>query len=262
MLELPGELLDSITASLKSDKPGLLACSLLSKQWLPWSRRHDERFVSVSLFVGWDTKDRAGLERVHDFITIISSPLATFVPGVAEVHLTHKWNARGEGHIISPTEILYALDSSGIRPTRLYLDCYRLLTLPPDGVPAFASSLVHLDLQLDENYVALDGVADYVCAFPSLESLAICGLPDDINPMQPAALALPPRLHTLRTGHKLFTDWILTLAPMPAQITTLELVGVPRFQLKWSAMNRFLTSPAAENINTLIFRECHPSTGT
>ncbi|KAJ7450329.1 hypothetical protein B0H11DRAFT_2077818 [Mycena galericulata] len=261
MPELPAELVDLTTSILVADKPALLTCSLLSRKWLPWSRQYDSRFSTVPLAVSWDSKNRKGLDRIHTFIDIISSPLATFVPLVAEVRLTHKWNTRAEGTVISPGEILHALNRLGIQPSRLYLDCYRYLTSPPDGPPAFASSLLHLELELDENYVALDGIVDYVCSYPLLESLEIRGLPDNVNPTPPASLALPPQLHTLRIGHKLFTDWIITLTPAPKQLTTLELIGIPGFQSKWSAMNRYLSSPAAENTQTIIFHDCHPSTG-
>ncbi|KAJ7743683.1 hypothetical protein DFH07DRAFT_777297 [Mycena maculata] len=260
MLECPAELVDSVIDHLKSDTAALRTCSLLSKQWLPRSRHY--HFSLVSLFVGWDAMDRTDLDRVHDFIAIVSSPLATFIPCVSEVRLTHKWNVRLDGPVdISPREIIDTLYDCGLRPRTLYLDCYRHLTLRLDGPPAFASSLVHLALQLDENYVALDVIADYVCSFPFLESFEIRGLPDDVDPTIPASLALPPRLHTLHTGHILFTDWILTLDPIPAQITNLGLTDFPGFQGKWSAVNRYLNSPAAENIHTLFFKDCRPSTG-
>ncbi|KAF8214658.1 hypothetical protein K438DRAFT_1562809, partial [Mycena galopus ATCC 62051] len=47
MPEFPGELIDSVVDHLKTDKAALLACSLVSTQWLPRSRQH--LFWSVSL---------------------------------------------------------------------------------------------------------------------------------------------------------------------------------------------------------------------
>ncbi|KAJ7615970.1 hypothetical protein FB45DRAFT_1035141 [Roridomyces roridus] len=256
MLNIPQEILDSIIDKLCDDKDALKACSCVSRQWLPRSRYY--QFMSISLRVGWDTD----ANRLKTFLYLISCPLVTFLGCIDEVRLTHKWNSRDAGiPTLSPSETLAALEHRGIRPTRLYLDCRRHLSVPPDETPAFTASLLHMELELDENYVAVDGIVDYVCSFPSLQSLKIAGLPDHVNPARPSAKALPAQLYTLHTGHKLFTDWMITMKESPTQITTLGFVTVPSFQLKWSAVNRYLRSSCTTSLETIIFDDCHPSTG-
>ncbi|KAJ7087101.1 hypothetical protein C8R44DRAFT_31405 [Mycena epipterygia] len=256
MLELPGELVDSIIDRLKSDKSALTACSLVSKQWLPRSRHH--RFSSVCFLINWDSRNRYGAEKFHRFIAIISSPLVTFIPCVAEVRLTHKWNTIRDGQVISAGEILTELSACGIQPARLYLDCHRHFTLPLESPPAFTSSLVYLHLELDENMATLGSIVDYVCALPVLEYLEIRGYTISFDAIQPTSVALPPRLHTLLAGNLVITDWILSLEPIPTQLTTLGLINFPRFRGKWPDVNKYLNSPAAENIQSLVFNHCDP----
>ncbi|KAF7347005.1 hypothetical protein MVEN_01453600 [Mycena venus] len=209
---------------------------------------------------------------------------------------------------MSPREILSKLACCGIRPMHLYLDCYRHFKLPPEGPPVFASSLIHLEIQLENNHVAfvkirvpvesrygqtirnksafvlvplqthsepyytnlvryqrlassqpelpltaLDSLVPYICALPHLESLRIRGLPDDIDDsIEPGtSLALPPRLHALHIAHPLISDWIISLDPVPKQITTLGLLHI--HWNDWPGINRYLSSAAAEGVQSLIF---------
>ncbi|KAF7347031.1 hypothetical protein MVEN_01456700 [Mycena venus] len=251
MVEFPTELVETVIDLLQSDGPALIACSRVSRQWLPRTRHH--RFRSLSLFVDWDSKDPASSQRVERLLALVFSPLVTFVKCVKEVKLTHKWNSSFEGQAMSPREILSELACCGIRPTHLYLDCYRHFKLPPEGPPAFVSSLIHLEIQLDNNHVALDSLVPYICAFPHLESLRIRGLPDDIDEyIEPGtSFVLPPRLHTLHIAHPLISDWIISLDPVPKQITTLGLLHI--HWNDWPGINRYLSSAAAEGVQSLIF---------
>ncbi|KAJ7353668.1 hypothetical protein DFH08DRAFT_857436 [Mycena albidolilacea] len=304
MVEFPNELVDTVIDLLQSDGPALIACSRLSRQWLPRSRFH--RFRSLSLVVDWDTTKSRRVERL---LALVFSPLVTFVKCVKEVKLTHKWNSSFDGLAMSPREILRQLACCGIQPTHLYLDCYRHFKLPPrpksvmsfrdkplpplpmeafarppgagqpearprtvmsfntrpppssgpahnflpDGPPAFASSLVHLEIQLENDHVSLNSIFPYICACPHLESLHIRGLPVyiDKNMDSGMSLALPPRLHTLHIAHPLISDWIISLDPVPNQITTLGLLHI--HDNDWPGINRYLDSVAAKSVQSLIF---------
>lgn len=257
MPKFPGELVDSVIDHLKTDKAALLACSLVSTQWLPRSRQHT--FWSVSLFIGWDPKDRKGPARVQEFLSLISSTVVTFVHCVTTIHLWHQRERRKKGsQIISAEEILSRLDTCGIRPMRLSLNSLRHFMRPFSGSPAFASSLVHLDLQLDENHIILCSVVDYICAFPLLESLKIWGIPEEITPLLPKSATLPPKLHTMCAGHPLVANWILSLHPIPKQIATLGLIHFGRLRCRWPEINRYLDSAAAEDIESLVFHGGEP----
>ncbi|KAJ7189678.1 hypothetical protein GGX14DRAFT_382969, partial [Mycena pura] len=82
-MSLPAELVDSVVDLLGSDRPTLKVTSLLSRQWLPRSRHH--LFSSIRLSSGWNEYDHTELERVQAFLALVSSPMATFIPAVAEV---------------------------------------------------------------------------------------------------------------------------------------------------------------------------------
>ncbi|KAJ7816843.1 hypothetical protein B0H14DRAFT_3743101 [Mycena olivaceomarginata] len=144
------------------------------------------------------------------------------------------------------------LNRRGVCPTRLYLDCYHIFKLLPHGTPAFASSLVHLDIQLGHNHIALDCIAYYVSGHPA-----------DVDDVGPPSGTLPPLLHTLHVdgAHPLITDWIMSLDPVPTQITTLCLFHIdqpkpplhPQGMIReWPDVNRVLNSPAAASLHSLI----------
>ncbi|KAJ7618302.1 hypothetical protein DFH06DRAFT_1107180 [Mycena polygramma] len=244
MLEIPGELVDSIIDHLKLDTYALATCSLLSRQWLPRSRYI--LFVSVSFSIG--RGNSKGPDRLDEFLDLLDSPLATFIPYVEEVRLSYHM----DGLAGSSSQILASLHDRGVRPARLYLDCERhFYTLPPQGPPAFAASLVHLDLEVTENHVALDIIVDYICAFPRLESLRLTGPPKSMDHTPPGSMVLPPRLHTLYTDHPLIVDWILSLHPIPKQITTIRFDEFRHSAGHWLEVNKYLRNPAAENIQSL-----------
>ncbi|KAJ6460064.1 hypothetical protein C8R47DRAFT_1059102 [Mycena vitilis] len=244
MLEIPGEIVDSIIDHLKSDTYALPTCSLLSRQWLPRSRYI--LFASVSFSIGRGNSD--GADKLGRFLDLLDSPLATFVPYVEEVKLSY----RMDGLAGSSSQILASLHDRGVRAARLYLDCERhFYTLPSQGLPAFATSLVHLDLEMTGNRVALDIIVDYICAFPRLESLRLTGPPKSMDHTPPGSIALPPRLHTLYTNHPLIVDWILSLHPVPKQITTMCLNEFKGSGGDWFEVNKYLHNHAAENIQSL-----------
>ncbi|KAJ7635784.1 hypothetical protein DFH06DRAFT_1336421 [Mycena polygramma] len=286
MLEIPAELSDSIVDHLKSDISALTTCSLLSRQWLPRSRYYI--FSSVSFCIGrHESRPRNGQQRVDEFLSILDSPLATFILYVKEVKLTHHldglvrppieiltglrnrgirsthtylWNVQTGSLIMPPAEILFSLHARGIQPTRIYLDCQRhFFTLPPDGPTVFASSLVHLDLELRRNCFSLGIIVDYISAFPLLESLKLTGPPTYIDLTPPKSLALPPRLHTLHTDQAVITDWILSFDPIPVHVTTLCFTSCAyRPSDHWLGVNRYMRSVAGKSIQSLTLGECHP----
>ncbi|KAJ6514323.1 hypothetical protein C8R47DRAFT_1313647 [Mycena vitilis] len=248
---LPAELLDSVMDGLEEDKPALLTCSLVSKQWLPRTRYHC--FSSVTLLIK-DEKNPAAskeIEKVHGLLSLLESPVTTLVPYVTEIHLLH----RRERRCISAEEILTRLDASGIRPAQLTLNCSSHFTRSLHGAQAFASSLQHLNLQLSENTIHLHSVVDYICAFPFLESLTVDGRPSFIVHQPAVPRTLPAGLHTIRVGHPLIVDWILTLDPLPSQITTVHLVdfGCTTSVLRWHHINAYFESPAAAFLESLTF---------
>ncbi|KAJ7653651.1 hypothetical protein DFH06DRAFT_1299224 [Mycena polygramma] len=235
MADFPGELIDSIIDHLRSDKSALLISGLVSTQWLSRSRYHG--FSSIDLFIAScrNQGDWEGLNRVETFLSLVESPLATFVSSITEIRLSHRRDRiREKGGIISPKTILDRLDACGIRPVHLALHCLNHFMIPFSSPPAFASSVTHLDIQLTENHITLHSIVDYICAFPLLESLKIWGTPRTLT-LEPSGepLALPPQLHTMHAGHPLVTNWILTLDPVPKQLT--KLIVLDR---GWTRMNR------------------------
>ncbi|KAJ7022991.1 hypothetical protein C8F04DRAFT_198570 [Mycena alexandri] len=239
---------------LESDKSALIACSRVSKLWVPRSRRY--RFATVSFRVV-DTEDADGsnerqLQKVHNFLLFAKSPHATFTASVTEVRVEHRSDPQFQSLVISPERILVSLDQCGIRPTRLYLNCYTHLASwepSPFFGTAFASSLVHLHLALDNNRIARGALLGYVSAFRLLESLTITGNPEDVVLTLPTALDWPPNLHTLHNGHNLITSYLLGLDPIPTRFTHLGFVSAHG----GAVFNEYLRSDAAAHITSLTF---------
>ncbi|KAJ6584619.1 hypothetical protein B0H19DRAFT_1318683 [Mycena capillaripes] len=247
MPELPGELVDSLIDLVKSDKMALTACSLVSKQWLPRARHH--KFSSISLV--WGMR-----ENVLEFLSVAGSLLATIIPFIHEVRLTYKRNTLAGSHgllIISPRKILADLNDRGIRPISLYLDCLLYFLNAIDHPTTFASSLVHLQLNVERNYLAVDNIIDYICAFPLLESLKIYGTP--YIHYWKTSIKFPPTLHTLHASQGQITDSILALDLMPKQITTFGFIATRDWD-RSSNLHKYFLSPSAEVLTRISFQDC------
>ncbi|KAJ7257805.1 hypothetical protein C8J57DRAFT_545492 [Mycena rebaudengoi] len=235
MSTLPGELVDSIIDFTFSDSQTLATCGLVARQWLPSSRFH--LFSSIHL-----RRDRSR-DTVKTFLLLVQSPLATFLSCVLEVHLHHRPTYAIP--VFSAGDLLALLTRTGLHPRNLFLDCQVSgdnLTLPPGTPQGFLASLTHL--RLNSLYeVLLDKLVDYVCGFPLLESLSL-GLMS-IVPRRPKSTALPPNLHTLDVPEPSILDWLLTLDPIPQQISTLIFrglrVGRPR-------INQYLRNGATAGV--------------
>lgn len=243
-MSLPANLVDSVVDLLKSDIPALKVTSILSRQWLPRSRHY--LFSSIWLHGGWS---KALAERVADFLTLISSPMATFIPFVLELHVKFTW---AQAYDV-PNLVLAMLEKHGVRPKRLHLDCYHQVMLLPLKRPAFWSSLVYLDIQMKDNNVVMDDIIHYICAFPFLETLRIGGEPKGVDRLIPVRAVLPLRLHTLQAGNLLVLEWLLSpsvaVGHRAQQITNLELFHL-RFGSPW-------VDVPSKYVESLTFDECY-----
>ncbi|KAJ7696373.1 hypothetical protein B0H16DRAFT_1647661 [Mycena metata] len=253
---LPGELVDMVIDHLKSDKSALIACSRVSRIWVPRSRRY--RFATISFRVVYledaDGSNERQLQQIHKFLVFAKSPLATFIAAVTEVRIEHRSDLRFTSPMISPERILAGLERCGIRPTRLYLNCYTHLEswvpTPPFG-PSLASSVVHLHLALDDNLIGRGALLDYVSAFRLLESLTLTGTPKNVALTFPTALAWPTNLHTLHNGHNLITTYLLGLDPVPTRLTHLYF-GLGH---GGALFNEYLQNDAAAHITSLALED-------
>ncbi|KAJ7055936.1 hypothetical protein C8F01DRAFT_449659 [Mycena amicta] len=259
MLPLPPELYDATIDHLHDDQPTLLACSLVSKDWVPRSRTH--AFASVKLDIYSHLGDeKVVLRRLFDFLSIISSPHATFNHRVAEVSLAQVWDADDDNSevpamqpVVSPYEVIYALDRHGIRPKSLSIDCFPNFLIPLIDIPSeFASAVQELTLTLSSSTVPLGPFLDLIASFSSITTLRLVGrLNDIIRTPAPKATTLPPSLHMLSSSNAIFLDWVISLDPIPAQITTLDLSDFGKARCSWDDINPYFRSGAAETIHTL-----------
>ncbi|KAJ7696934.1 hypothetical protein B0H17DRAFT_1130590 [Mycena rosella] len=238
---LPIELVERIIDTACCHPPTLAACSLVCKDWLPRSRHH--LFALLDLSAHWNPEPNA----VTEFMKIITAPNSTLVPYVTAVVLGKRsWG-------MTPVQrILATLARSGIRPGFLHINCP---TYEPTHLPIFSVSLVHLTLYL-HNDMPIATLVDHVCAFPLLESLYVGGSARYTADVYPATQSLPPKLRTLVISNPVFAHWVLSLDPVPTQISTIILryINLPE---QWDEINRYLASPAAAaGIHSLTFEEC------
>ncbi|KAF8202734.1 hypothetical protein K438DRAFT_583770 [Mycena galopus ATCC 62051] len=241
-MRLSIELVECIIDVSRPHPPTLAACSLVCRQWLPRSRYH--LFSSLDLSADWNPEPNA----VTEFINIIDAPIAnsTLIPYVMSVVLSKRsWG-------MTPVQrILATLARSGIHPAFLHINCP---TYEPTHFPVFSSSLVHLALYLHTD-MPMPTLIDHICVYPFLESLYIGGSARYAITGQPLSTKPPARLKTLIISDPVFAEWILSLDPMPTQISTVVLRDV-RLPHQWSAINRYFDSPAAAAIRSLTFHGC------
>ncbi|KAF7318134.1 hypothetical protein HMN09_00321400 [Mycena chlorophos] len=262
MSELPGELIELIIDCLASDSALPLEFSLISHLWLPRNRYH--RFASLHLEVGWPG-DEYSLGETEYLLELAASPLATFIPYVRTVAVTHKWDVRVDGRsVLSPQEIMSTLEECGVRPTALVLDCLGLFSVPPppQDPPAFSAAgcVTRLVVNLQENNAALDGIVHYFCAFQTLEVLQIEGTPHELHEIPPDEehLRVPPLLKSISTAEPVVLKWFSRSdeGAFPRDLTRLELCGVPSHGFKWAAVNECLQKPLGKHIKALALRNC------
>ncbi|KAJ7183513.1 hypothetical protein C8R46DRAFT_1209674 [Mycena filopes] len=235
IMPLPIELVECIIdASSFLHRSALGACSLVCRQWLPRSRHL--LFSSLDLSADWAPEPNS----VTEFFKIIDNPHSTVIPYVTSVVLSKRtWG------MTSVHKLLTDLGRSGIRPRALQITCP---TYEPTHRPVFAASLVSLTLHLHMN-TPMETLVAHVCAFPLLEMLSIGGSARSTTALAPSG-SLPPRLHTLVISNPIFAEWILTLDPVPTQLSTIILRDL-RLPYQWAAAARYLASPAARAIRSL-----------
>ncbi|KAJ7618144.1 hypothetical protein DFH06DRAFT_1144970 [Mycena polygramma] len=93
---------------------------------------------------------------------------------------------------------------------------------------------------------------DHVCGFPLLESLYIGGSARHFATVRPLSKEPPPKLRTLIISDPVFADWLLSLDPVPKQISTIVLRDI-KLPHQWLAINEYLTSAAGMAIRSLTF---------
>ncbi|KAJ7635795.1 hypothetical protein DFH06DRAFT_1434513 [Mycena polygramma] len=239
-MRIPIELVERIIDASSANRPTLAACSLVCKHWLPRSRHH--LFSSLDLSADWNPEPNA----VTEFFELIDAPNSTLVPYVAGVVLSKRSWGMTPVH-----KLLAGLACSGIRPRSLHINCP---TYEPAHLPIFTSSLAHLALYLHTD-IPMSTLIDHVCGFPLLESLYIGGSARYSATVRPLSQEPPPKLRALIISDPVFADWLLSLDPIPKQISTIVLRDI-KLPHQWLAINEYLTSTAGMAIRSLTFHDC------
>ncbi|KAJ6536824.1 hypothetical protein B0H19DRAFT_1382699 [Mycena capillaripes] len=241
-MPFPIELVECIIDASCLHPPTLAACSLVCKQWLPRSRHH--LFGSLDLSADWTPEPNV----VTNFFNIIDTPNSTLTPYITGVVLSKRCWGMTPVH-----RILTVLARSGIRPGFLHINCP---AYEPVHFPIFSSSLAHLALYLHTD-IPMSTLIDHVCGFPLLESLYISGSARYSTLLRPRSREPPRKLKTLMITNPVFTDWLLSLDPVPTQISTVVLRDI-RMPHQWSAINKYITSAAGPAIRSISFQSCEP----
>jgi hypothetical protein len=216
----PSELVDAIIdqihlADQSSRRRALIACSLVSKSWLPRSRYH--------LF---HTKLLWHRMEPWTFVALLHAPLSTITPYVRELRLHETWGRCTYGPWLNAAlprlTILSAITSLLVKGAR-----FQVLETE-DTTKFFGSFQMLRELSLVGcTFATSEQVIGVLGAIPSLEYLRLNGVDLSINVrLEAGRYPTPSRLHTL-----VFTDafvmreilqWLVKDAPVPP-IRTLEL---------------------------------------
>ncbi|KAJ6554207.1 hypothetical protein B0H19DRAFT_1262595 [Mycena capillaripes] len=230
----------------------LYACSLVSRQWLPRTRHHIFRILALILASTGDSHDNAAT-----FLRLLESPLTrvTLVPYVRTLSLKN-YIFDGPG-LLTPGELLGNLAHLGLRPTQLLISgsiSQVTMTLLDDSSPSFADSVTSLKLVLNDE-VPLDELAAYICAFRSLESLAVHCTGPNLLMSRPTSGFLSPALRSLRVNGSASSilDWISSALPDSVRLAKI-LVCSARSEEFWEHINQFLGKTVG--VESLTFLEC------
>ncbi|KAJ7452689.1 hypothetical protein B0H11DRAFT_282283 [Mycena galericulata] len=234
MSTLPAELVDSVIDLISSSPSMLAACALVCRQWVPRSRYY--YFSSIKL-----VRDR-GRDTVKPFLSLVASPLATFISSVREVQLMHKSSYGAP--VLSAGDIIGLLARYGINPTSLYLKCQcTQLSMGRTRGDLFPA-LTHLQLTLYDAQIedgAFEKVLNQLQTFPSLKSLALItgSKQPGRDSLDTTPNMLPP---TVRQLDVMASSWILgrmLLLDPPSNISTLIL---RRIFVGWGEIDKYLSN--------------------
>jgi hypothetical protein len=243
MATLPTELIESII-DLTSPS-SLAACALVCRQWTPRSRHHHFRSISLA-------RDRS-TDTVRTFLHLLASPLVTFVSSIREVRLYFR-SSYGTP-VLSAGDIILLLARYKVHPTSLDVDCQFNQLYMTGAQQASFASLTHLRLSLF-NAVPLEKLFDYLCIFPSLQSLSL-----HIRDFKSELLSdrrlnrrvLPPDLHEMILAQPRILIGLLSLEPVPSQFSTLTLGSLDQ----WDEVNQYLAhSTISATLESLTLTEC------
>ena len=201
---VPIEVVEAIIDHLQSDEKSLKACSLVCKAWT--HRARFNLFARLNLHAG-------NAERISS-----SESRVKMMPFIRQLHLIGSWDRVAKTHAwdeIVPTLI----DLHNVRCLGLIDFDLESSTAPICGV--LASQFTHIVALhlISVKFLSFDSFANVVCAFPCLETLALCNV-DWWTPTLPVeSLNLPRALRAVQLmgydNHTILT-WLLSLDPIPA----------------------------------------------
>ena len=155
---LPIELAEAIIDHLRSDGSSLKACSLVCKAWT-----HRARF---NLFARLELYARTAKRMLS------SESRTKMMPFIRQLHLIGSWDGAAETHPLDEIVPILA-DFHHVRRVELFAFDLENSTSPISGV--LASQFTHIVALhlIGANFLSFASFASVICAFPSLETLAL-----------------------------------------------------------------------------------------
>ena len=201
---VPIELVEAIIDHLQSDEKSLKACSLVCKAWT--HRARFNLFARLNLHAGNAEKILSSESRIK------------MMPFIRRLCLIRNWD--GATKTRAWDEIVAMLiDFHNVRCLELINVDLVNSAFPICGV--LASQFTHIVALhlIGANFLSFDSFENVVCAFPCLETLALCNV-DWWTPTLPVeSLNLPRALRAVQLmgydNHTILT-WLLSLDPIPA----------------------------------------------
>ncbi|KAJ7636347.1 hypothetical protein FB45DRAFT_445771 [Roridomyces roridus] len=242
---LPTEVVDLvIDEALSSDwSSALVACSLVSRQWVPRTRHHG--FSSIHLV------HSAEIDSITTFVPVLESPLATFASSVQQLRISVATQDGAES--LPARHLLSLLARHGVAPTYLELRCglHDLV----GAVPLPSVTHLHLDMgcygkMAPEEFVAM---TEFIHGLAGLTSLTLHSpdAPGSIKSTYP-----PPKLRELEIRVPRVLDTILSMYDTPLVLPCLIIRSMRQSQ--WKDVLEYLDHASA--LDSLALLYCAPMT--
>jgi hypothetical protein len=251
MVNFPPELADRFIDVLAEDKPALMTCGLVCRQWYPRSRVH--LFFEVKLQLGQSLFRRQVLQDTADRFFVLAD--ASFLDILATIRrLTLAYGPGGssvaKAHLLRFAPCSKLTDLSITLPIRSFEMCTPLITQLAVVGPRFSCLS---NFSFDFYACSMDELLNLLPCLPTIQNLSVRGFEVYALESPPPLPSFPHYIRCLTVGvcrgGGLFIKHLLSLSPVPQlRSLTFDMEMFPEEQTKM-ALYLQLTAPALQSLS-------------